>query len=207
MADVALSSLGILVGKHHLAGRTVIDQGLIPENQSVVEHLPENPLGPLVVFFVGGVDRPAPVKAEAYLLQLFRKVGNVPVGNDPGVYSVFYGIVLGGKAEGIKPDGKQHIIALHPPFSGDDLHAGVGLDVSHMHSRTGGVGKFNQPVEFGHGKVILGSEALLLFPTVLPLFFNGFIVVFHNGVLSQSFFRSCAEISSSVAASQSFSKL
>ena len=65
VADIALAALGILIGKHDLAGRAVIHERLVTEHKSVLEHLEEDPLRPLVVTLLGGIDHARPVKRKA----------------------------------------------------------------------------------------------------------------------------------------------
>ena len=65
VADVALAALGILIGQNDLAGRAVIDKGLIAEHKPVLEHLEEDPLRPFVVALLGGIDHARPVKRKA----------------------------------------------------------------------------------------------------------------------------------------------
>ena len=56
VADIALAALAVLVGQNDLAGGAVVDKGLVSENHAVLKQLQENPLGPLVIFGIGGVD-------------------------------------------------------------------------------------------------------------------------------------------------------
>ena len=65
MADVAFSALAVLVGKNDLTARAVVYERLIPEYQSLLEHLQENPLGPLIKVLIRRVDHTAPVKGKA----------------------------------------------------------------------------------------------------------------------------------------------
>ena len=70
VADIALSALRILVGKDNLARRAVVDKRLIPESESMLKHFEENPLGPLVILLLSGVDYSCPVKGEAHPFKL-----------------------------------------------------------------------------------------------------------------------------------------
>ena len=52
LADIALAALTVLVGKNDLAARAVVDERLVAENETVLEHLQEDPLRPFVVTLV-----------------------------------------------------------------------------------------------------------------------------------------------------------
>ena len=62
VADIAFSTLAVLVGQNDLAGRAVIDECLISVGQTMVKKLQEDPLCPLVIVFIRRVDHAAPVK-------------------------------------------------------------------------------------------------------------------------------------------------
>ena len=65
VADIALAALRILVREDDLAGGAVVDESLRAEDKPGVEHLAEDPLSPLVVALLGGVDDSRPVEREA----------------------------------------------------------------------------------------------------------------------------------------------
>ena len=71
------------------------------------------------------------------------------LGDDGGVDVVLDGVVLGGQAEGVEPDGEQDVVALHALFAGDDVHGGEGPGMAHVQALTGGIGELDQPVELG----------------------------------------------------------
>ena len=71
------------------------------------EHLQENPLGPLKVLGVRGIDLPVPIEAVAQGLQLAAEGGDVLLRHDPGMDVIFNGIVLRRQAERVIPNGKR----------------------------------------------------------------------------------------------------
>ena len=156
--------------------------------------LEEDPLGPLVVAGVGGVDLPLPVKGVAQHLELTAEVLNVVVGHLGGVDVVFDGVVLGGQAEGVIAHGEQHIVAVHPALPGHHVHGGVGPGVAHMEALTGGVGEFHQGIEFGLVAVVGGLVGPLLQPFLLPLGLNARKIVLQSVHTSLYF---CAETDAS----------
>ena len=136
----------------------------------MLEHLQEDPLGPLVVVGVGGVDAAVPIKAVAQHLQLAGEVGDVLLGDDGRVDMVLDGVVLRGQAEGIEADGVQHVVALHPLFAGDDVHGREGPGMAHMEALTGGVGELDEAVELGALVPGDGGVGLGLLPTASATF-------------------------------------
>ena len=116
----------LLVCQYALAGGTPVDGhgGLV--GQTLLVELEKNPLGPFVVFRVGGVHDAVPVKAEAQHFELFGEMGDVVFGDHGGMDVVFDGVVLGGEAEGIEAHGEKDVVAVHALFAGDDVHGGVG---------------------------------------------------------------------------------
>ena len=184
--DLAAAALAdavdhFLVGQHALAAGTPVDGhgGLI--GKAPLEHLLEDPLGPLVVAGVGGVDAAVPIETVAQHFQLAGEVGDVLLGDDGGVDMVLDGVVLRGQAEGIEADGVQNIIALHTLFTGDDIHGREGPGMAHMETLTGGVGELDEAVELLPGLVPGDSgEGLFLQPLLLPFLFNGCKIVLHG---------------------------
>ena len=87
------------------------------------------------------------------------------------------GVVLRGQAEGVEAHGEQDVVALHAALAGDDLQAGVGLDVAHVHACAGGIGELHQAVELGLGVVLRGLEGLFRRPAGLPLGLDDFGIV------------------------------
>ena len=113
-------------------------------------------------------------------MQLLGEVGNIVVGHLGRVDMVLDGVVLRGQAEGVKADGKQHIVPVHPLLPGHHIHGGVGPGVAHMEAVAGGIGELHQPIELGLVRLPrLGSEGLFLQPFLLPLLLNGGKIVFH----------------------------
>ena len=170
----------LLVGQDALAGGTPVHRhgGLV--GQTVLIQLEEDPLGPLVVAGVGGVHHPVPVETVAQHLQLAGEVGDILLCDDGGMDVVFDGEVLRGQAEGVKPDGKQHVIAVHPLFAGDDVHGGEGTGMAHVEPLPGGVGELDEAVELGLLAAVGCGKDLALLPAFLPLGLDGREIVFQN---------------------------
>ena len=168
-----------LVGQHALAAGAPVHRhgGLI--GQTVLEHLQEYPLGPLVVVGVGGVHAAIPVKAVAQHLQLAGEIGDIVFGHHSRMDMVLDGVVLRGQAEGVEANGEQHVVALHPLFAGDDVHGREGAGMAHMQALTGGIGELDESVELGALVAGDGGIGLGFFPIGLPFLFNGRKIVIH----------------------------
>ena len=109
-----------------------------------------------------------------------REVLHVVVGHLGRVDVVLDGVVLRGQAEGVIPDGEQHVVALHPLFPADDVHGGEGPGVAHVEALAGGIGELDEAEELLPRLVPGdGGEGLLLQPLALPLFLNTGKIVLH----------------------------
>ena len=148
--------------------------------QALLEHLQEDPLGPLVVLGVGCIHHPIPVEAVAQHFELTGEVLDVLSGDDGGVDMVLDGKVLRGQAEGVIADGEQDVVALHALFPRHNIHRGKGPGMSHMQACGTGVRKLNEPVELGLIAAGDGGVGLRLFPAILPFFLNGGKIVLHT---------------------------
>src|SRR5713226_10758174 len=60
----------LLVGPHGQILRTPVHRRLTPDGQASLEQLHEDPLGPAVVAWIGGIDFVAPVEATTAALEL-----------------------------------------------------------------------------------------------------------------------------------------
>ena len=190
--DLAAAALAhtvdhLLIGQHALAAGAPVDGHLLFVGQAFFEKLEEDPLGPLVVAGIGGIDLPVPIEGEAEALELGLKVCHILRGDDLRVDVVFDGEIFGGQAKGIPAHGVQHIIALHPALSGYDIQRGIGTRMADMQSLTGRIRELHQRIVFGLGVVIFGMEYMGFFPLFLPLRFNFLKFVFQRSVLPTSF--------------------
>ena len=136
VADVALSSLGIFIGKNNLAVRAVINQCFRPEYQTMLEQFFKNPLCPVIVILSGCRKLSVPVEGKSDAFQLLCKMPDIFLCDVVRMRIGLDGIIFRRQSEGVKPNRKQHVISLHSPLSGEDFNAGIRLDMSDMHSRT-----------------------------------------------------------------------
>ncbi len=137
-----------LVGQAHLAGGAPIDGGFLFICQPFFKQLQKDPLGPFIVFRVGGVNFPGPVKGKSKGLQLLLETGYVSFGYDFGMDFVLDGIVFRRQAKGVPADGKEHIVPLQAAFAGNDVKSCVRPGMAYMKPLPRGVGKLDKGVKF-----------------------------------------------------------
>ena len=180
VTDIALATLRILVGQHHLTARAVVHQRGGAEHQTVVEHFAENPLRPLVVALFGGINDAAPIEGEADALELRGEPCDVDIGHTAGMDAGLDSVVFGGKSVCIKADGEQDVAALHSAFPRNNLKAGICLDVPHVHTCARGIRKLDQTVKLRLGVVFFCDERLLFVPDLLPFGVDPLKIVLHG---------------------------
>ncbi|OPZ99856.1 MAG: hypothetical protein BWY71_00894 [Planctomycetes bacterium ADurb.Bin412] len=147
--------------------------GLLPPAVEIpVEQLQEDPLGPSVIFGVGGVDFAVPVVAEAQTHDLAADIVDIPLGGDAGVGAGFDGVLFGGQAEGVVTHRVQDVEAAHAFVTGHDVAGGVAFGMADMQAVAGGIGEHVKDVIFRLGGVIAGGENLVFQPVILPFFLN-----------------------------------
>ena len=183
--DLAAAALAdavddLFVCQHALAARAPVDRhgGLI--GQTVLEHLQEDPLCPLIVGRVGRVDRAIPVKAVAEHLELLGEVCNVVFRDNGRMDVVFDGIVLGRQTERIKSDREQDIVALHPALAADDVHRRERARVADVQPLSGGIRELDQPVKLRARITGDGRERLFRLPARLPFFLDCLEIILHS---------------------------
>ena len=162
----------LFIGEDALAAGAPVDVHLALIGEPRLEHLEEDPLGPLVVVGVGGVHFPVPIEGEAEAFQLLLKVGDVFPGDLGRMDVVLDREVFGRQAEGVPAHREEDVVALQPPLAGNNVHRGVGAGMADVEALSGGIGELDQRVEFGLGVVDLRMEGLMVVPILLPLFFD-----------------------------------
>ena len=180
VADIALTALAVLIGQNDLAVRAVIDQRLVPEYQTVLIELEEDPLGPVIIILIRCINGPVPVKGKPYFSELVREFLNIDIRDDTGMCIGLDRVILSGQTESVEADGKQDVIALHPPLSGDDFDTGIGFDMADVHARAAWIREFHQSVKFRLLTEVLCLEQLGIFPFLLPLGFYLLKIIVHK---------------------------
>ena len=76
--------------------------------------------------------------------------------------------VLCRKTECVKSDGEKDVIALHSSLTGNDLKAGIRLDMSNVHTCAAGIGELYHGEELRLFGKVYCLENLFVFPSFLP---------------------------------------
>jgi hypothetical protein len=111
-APFAVPAFHLLVRQHGFVVRAPVDRRLFLERQPALEQLQEDPLGPLVVVGVGGIDRARPVHHQAGAAELTGKVRDIARNQFGRVHSDFQRVVFRVDPEGVEADWLKDVEAL-----------------------------------------------------------------------------------------------
>ena len=140
--------------------------------------LEKDPLRPLDVAGVGGVDLAVPVVGKAEGLELAAEVVDVGLGGDAGMLAGLDGVLLGGETEGVPTHGVEDIESVHALVATDDVGGGVSFGVADVEASAAGVRKHVEDEVFGLGGIeavfagTCGAVGLLVGPALLPAGFE-----------------------------------
>jgi hypothetical protein len=170
----------LFVGQNRTLRRTPVhcDLGLI--GKAALEQFQEDPLRPSNKIWVGGSEFAAPIIREAEALHLAPKCIDVRFGRDRRMDTCPDSVALGRQAVSVPPHRMQNIESTHALVSGNYVGRCIAFRMSDMQTFTGRVGKHVQHIEFGLGKIGLGSKSRVLFPVPLPLRLNSLRIVWHS---------------------------
>ena len=169
----------LLVGQHALTGRAPVDRHLGLIGKAVLIKLQEDPLRPLEIFRVGGVDLAIPIEAVAQRMELLAEVFDVILRDDRGVDVVLDRIVFSRQTEGVVAHREENVLAHHAVLAGDRVHRGIGTRVADVQARARGIRELDQRVKLLLIQPCHSLIKLFLLPALLPFGFNGGKIVFH----------------------------
>src|SRR4051812_516089 len=106
--------------------------------QTLLVHLEEDPLRPLVVLGVSGIDLSIPSVIGAELGELILEGGNVLLHCHARVNLVLESVVLGRQAEGIPTHRVEYIVAALPPEARVHICAYIAAHVTYVQTFTRG---------------------------------------------------------------------
>ena len=175
-AAPALAVDDLLVGEDRLAARAPVHRRGVAVDQALLPHLEEDPLAPLVVLGVAGVEHAVVVIGEAHAAHGLGGLVDVLVRPDARLRVVLDGGVLRGQAEGVVAHGVQHVEAAHAGLAGHGVADGVVAGVAHVQV-AGGVREHLEHVLLGLARVLFGLVELVGLPGRLPLGLDGLGVV------------------------------
>ena len=120
-----------------------------------------------VIFRLTGGELPTPVEGEAQTLQLRLHVGDVGARPFAGMNLLFHRGVFGGHTEGIPPHRVQHLIPAHSAKPRQHVAHSVVADMADVDA-PGWIREHLQHIRARLAARVVGTEALLLVPDVLP---------------------------------------
>ena len=188
-AALAYAANDFLVCQHALTGGAPVDGHLLLVCQTVLEQLEEDPLGPLIVVRVGGVDLTRPVKGQAERLELALEACDVLLGDLCRMDVVLDGEVLGRQAKRIPAHRIKHVIALHTLFARNDIERRVRARMAYMQALARRIRELYQRIELRLCKIIRGDKAFLFVPDPLPFCLDSLVIVFVQRYNPQCFYR------------------
>ena len=168
-ADVAAPVAHLFVRQHRAELGAPVHRHLGLVGEAHLEELAEDPLGPLHVAGIGGVDLAVPVVREAERLELLAVARDVAGGRHRRVLAGLHRVLLGGQAEGVPAHRVQHVEAAHALVAGEDVGRDVAFGVTDVQAFPGRIGEHVEHVVLGPRGIDLGSERVMLEPMALPL--------------------------------------
>ena len=168
----------LFVGEHGPQRRTPVDRHFVEVGQPLFVELHEDPLGPLEVVRIGGVDLAIPVIAEAERLDLAAEVVDVLLRGHRRMGSGLDGVLFRGQSERVPPHRMKHVEIAHPLVAAEDVGRGVSLGMADVQPRPGGIGEHIQRVELRPGVEIDRPERVVLLPVLLPFLLDRGKIVF-----------------------------
>jgi hypothetical protein len=162
----------LLVGQHGLAGRAPVDRRFLPLGQTRLVQLQEDPLRPLVVGRVGGIDRVRPIEHPADAAELAREVLDVLRDEVHRMDPHLEREVLGVDPEGVEAHRLENVLPAHALVAPVDVRARERIDVPDVQPLRGRVGEHHQVVVGIPSFAQLGERETVgapLFPALLPL--------------------------------------
>ena len=153
----------------------------------VSNRLQEDPLRPLEVVRVGGIDLAVPVVAEAEHLDLPAEGVDVLLRGDARVRAGLDGVLLGGQAEGVPAHRVQDVEAAHALVAGQDVGGGVAFGMADVQAGAAGVGEHVEDVELRLVRTgpVRRAEGLVRLPELLPARLD------RRGVVSSAWSAAC----------------
>ena len=183
-APLAFAVDHFLVGQSGLAGGTPVDRHLLLVGQALLEHLYEDPLGPLVELRIRGVYFHIPVIDRRNLVDLAFDILDILRGGLRRMHTHLDGVVLRRESERVPSHGMDHIISVHQLVTAPHIGDHISPPVSYMKPVSGRIGKHIQAIVFLLLAVI--DIYRVLFPVSTPFLLNHSVIIWYSHCLSSS---------------------
>ena len=144
--------------------------------------LQEAPLGPAIIFWIGGINFAIPVNRVAEALSLFAEVGNIRGGCGLRGNAGFNRVVFRRQAKSIIAKRSQDVQTLLSVEPRKDINNGEVADVADMEAGAGRIREHFSEEHLRFTGIFRCAKRLLLFPDFLPFFFDfeRFISIHNN---------------------------
>ena len=136
----------------------------------------ENPLSPLVVLGRAGVKLLAPIEHRAHVFELTFHGLYVLFGAVFGVNTRLYSVILGRQSERVEAHRLENRVALHALEPRERIGGTVVIPMPEVQIRARGVGKHLENVVFLVRVLAVKGVQTFLFPNIVPLFFDCFVI-------------------------------
>jgi len=181
-ATPAMTLRHLLVREHGVAAGAPVDRALLAVDKPALPKLLENPLTPLVIVGVAGLHQAVHIVGEAHALHRGERLVHVLIGPFPRLGIVLDGGVLRRKAEGVEPDGMQHIEAAHPRLPRHGIADGIVARMAHVEVARR-IREHLQYVLLRLRRVLVHGEEVLVLPSLLPFRLDGMGIIGRNLVM------------------------
>ena len=172
----------VQVGNQFTYGPGAVGVLIVP----VLEDAADDPLRPLEVVRVGGIDAAVPVEAQSEPLHLLAVAGGIAGGRFGGVHAGINGVLFGGQAKGIEAHRVQYVVAGLPLLPRYDIGTDVPQRVTYVQPRARGIREHIEYVVFRLIRGVGRPVGFMLLPVGLPFAVEGLHVKFHRSIYLMS---------------------
>ncbi len=178
-AAFAFAIHDLFIGKTGLAGRTPVNREFLLIGKPFLEHLHENPLGPLIEFRVSGIHLPVPVIQSRNLINLLLDILHILSRGNRRMHAHLDGIVLSRKSECIPAHRVDDIVSLLQLIPAPYIRNHISSPMPHMKPVPGRVREHIQTIVFLTFFPILTDLDVdrVLLPVLTPFLLNCLMVV------------------------------
>ena len=133
-----------------------------------IENLPENPLGPLVIFRIARAHFAVPIVGKTNAIELLAITSDVGLRSDFRVLPCLNGVLLGGQSEAVVSHGVQHVEALIAFVASNDIACYIAQRMPHVQARPTRVGKHVEHVVLRRVGLFRYGVCFVFLPALLP---------------------------------------
>ena len=182
MAPLTLTINDLFICQTGLAGRTPVNRHLLLIGESLLKHLNEYPLSPLIKVRICCIYFPIPVIDCCNLINLAFNIFNILCCRNAWMNPVLYSIILCRKSKCIPSHRMNQIISLHHLITAPCITDNIASPVTYMQTISRWIRKHIQTVVLRLLTVIYIDR--MLFPTLSPLALDCSVIICDSHLLS-----------------------